>query len=234
MKLSVIVPVYNEEKTIVTILEALSKVKDVYEVVIVSDGSTDNSVKEIKKFKKSLKPILAKKFKLFEKENDGKGSAVRYGLEKVTGDYTMIQDADLEYDPEDIPALLAPIKRGRAEVIYGSRFLGPHSNLFFWHRVGNSFLNLAINMLFDTTLSDMETCYKVLPTKLFRELDIKANKFDMEPEITCKVLIRGINIFEVPISYVGRSFEDGKKITWRDGFSALWTIVRLKFLSFLQ
>ena len=164
----------------------------------------------------------------FTKENGGKGSAVRLGLTKVTGDYTMIQDADLEYDPDDIPELLKPIEKDRVEVVYGSRFLGPHSNLLFWHRVGNSFLNLLVNILYNTTLSDMETCYKVLPTKLFRELNIEANKFDMEPEITCKVLKRGYKIFEVPITYVGRDFSEGKKITWRDGLDALRVIIGLR------
>jgi glycosyltransferase involved in cell wall biosynthesis len=170
----------------------------------------------------------AKKIKYFAKENGGKGSAVRLGLTKVTGDYTMIQDADLEYDPEDISELLKPIKRHRSQVVYGSRFLGPHSNLLFWHRVGNALLNLVVNLLYNTTLSDMETCYKLLPTKLFKELDIQADKFDLEPEITCKVLKRGYNIYEVPITYVGRDFSEGKKITWRDGIDAAKVIFTLR------
>lgn len=222
MKLSVIMPVYNESSTVAKILHKLLEQKDVFEVVIVDDGSKDDSALIIKKIKDN-------RIKFFQKENGGKGSAIRYALEKVTGDYVLIQDADLEYEPADIPGLLKPIKDNKVQVVYGSRFLGPHSNLLFWHRVGNSFLNLAINILYNTTLSDMETCYKVIPTALMRELAIKASKFEIEPEITCKILKKGIRIFEVPISYVGRNFLEGKKITWRDGISALFLIFKLKF-----
>jgi len=229
IKLSAIIPVYNEERTVSQILKSISKIKEVTEIIIVDDGSTDASIKEINKTLKKLPANQSKKTKVFSKKNGGKGTAIRYGLAKVTGNYTMIQDADLEYDPDDIPALIAPIQKGKVEVVYGSRFLGPHSNLLFWHRAGNAFLNLVVNILYNTTLSDMETCYKVLPTDLFRELDITSNKFDMEPEITCKVLKKGIRIYEVPISYVGRDFSEGKKITWRDGFDALWVIITERF-----
>lgn len=221
MKLSVIMPVYNEEKTVSQILIKLLKVKDVNEVIVVNDGSMDKSLIEIKKVKDE-------RIKILDKKNGGKGSAIRLGLEKVTGDYVLIQDADLEYDPVDIPSLTKVVREGKAEVVYGSRFLGPHLNLLFWHRVGNGLLNFILNILYNTTLSDMETCYKLLPTKLFREINIKANKFDLEPEITCKILKRGYRIFEVPISYVGRDFKAGKKITWKDGFQALWTILKIK------
>lgn len=229
MKLSVIVPVYNEQATVAEILKRLVVVSVVKEVIVVNDGSTDDTDKEIKKFLKS-KTKGAKKISYFKKENGGKGTAIRFGLKKVTGDYTLIQDADLEYDPEDIPALTEHIKKGRVDVVYGSRFIGPHSNLLFWHRLGNSFLNFLVNILYDTTLTDMETCYKILPTKLFRELDIQSNKFDMEPEITCKLLKRGTKIFEVPITYVGRDFSEGKKISWRDGIEALRVIFGLRIL----
>lgn len=224
LKLSIIMPVYNEEQTVEEILKKLLKVKEVFEVVVVDDGSTDKSAKLIK-------ALASKnhKIKFFSKENSGKGSAVRYGLSKVTGNYVMIQDADLEYDPDDISAMLAPVLANKATVIYGSRFLGPHSNLLFWHRAGNFFLNLIINILYDTTLSDMETCYKLLPTDLMKELELKANGFDLEPEITCRVLEKKIRIFEVPISYVGRDFSEGKKITWEDGFAALAMILKIKF-----
>ncbi len=222
LKLSVIVPIFNEEKTVVKVLQKLLASTEVFEVVVVDDGSTDGSLKKIQQLKH-------KKLRVFSKANGGKGSAVRYGLEKVTGDYVLIQDSDLEYDPDDIPVLVEPVKKGKAEVIYGSRFLGSHSNLLFWHRVGNSFLNFVVNIMYDTTLSDMETCYKLLPTELFRSLDIKANKFDMEPEITCKMLRKKVKIYEVPITYVGRDFTEGKKITWRDGFGALWMIFKLRF-----
>jgi len=223
MKLSVIVPVYNEESTVEVILKKLLKVKEVSQVVLVDDGSTDKTPQILKKIKH-------RKLKKYHQPNNGKGSAVRLGLEKVTGDYVLIQDADLEYDPEDIPALLMPVKKGQATVVYGSRFLGPHMNLLFWHKMGNNLINLVTNILFNTTLSDLETCYKLLPTKLMRDLDLKARSFDLEPEITCKILKKGVKIFEVPISYVGRDFSEGKKITWVDGIEALWVILKLRFL----
>lgn len=222
VKLSVIVPVYNEEKTVATVLKKLVAVKDVAEIVVVDDGSQDKSGEIIKKLK-------LKKVQYFRKENGGKGSAIRYGLDKVTGNYTLIQDADLEYDPADIPLLLEPVRRDRAHIIYGSRFLGPHLNLLFWHRVGNHVLNLLVNILYNTTLSDMETCYKLIPTELFRKINLHSNNFDIEPEITCKLLRRGHWIYEVPISYVGRTFAEGKKITWKDGISAVFIILRLRF-----
>lgn len=223
MKLSVIVPAFNEEKTVAQILKKLAKIQAVSEIIVVDDGSTDNTWQAIQQLK-------LKKIKAYQKLNGGKGSAVRYGLTKVTGDYVMIQDADLEYDPEDIPVLVEAAKKDRIEVVYGSRFLGAHSNLLFWHRAGNFFLNFLLNLLYNTTLSDMETCYKLMPTELMKSLELKADKFDLEPEITCKILKKDINIFEVPVTYVGRSFEEGKKITWKDGVSALITIVRLKFV----
>jgi glycosyltransferase involved in cell wall biosynthesis len=229
MKLSAIMPVYNEEATITEILTKLTSVPTVKEVIVVNDGSTDKTEQKIKRLLSSKKKGV-KKISYFKKQNGGKGTAIRYGLKKATGDYVIIQDADLEYDPDDIPSLVKHIKKGRVDVVYGSRFLGPHSNLLFWHRVGNDFLNFLVNILYDTTLTDMETCYKVLPTDLFRELDIQSNKFDMEPEITCKLLKRGINIFEVPITYVGRDFSEGKKISWRDGIDALRVIFGLRIL----
>lgn len=218
MKLSVIMPVYNEEKTVAQVLTKLLKVPEAKEVVVVNDGSTDETKKVLSKFKD-------KKLKVIHKTNGGKGSAIIEGLKHVTGDYTLIQDADMEYDPVEIPILVKPIKEGKATVVFGSRFLGSHSNLLYWHRKGNDFLNFVVNILYDTTLSDMETCYKVIPTEVFRELNIKSKKFDMEPEITCKLLKRGVKIFEVPITYVGRDFSEGKKITWRDGIDALWVIL---------
>ncbi|MEA2056823.1 MAG: glycosyltransferase family 2 protein [Patescibacteria group bacterium] len=228
MKLSMIMPVYNEAATLEKILNKVLAVGAVTELVVVDDGSTDDSLKIAKKFKRNLSKKDRKRLKIFSKENEGKGSAVRYGLEKVSGDYVLIQDADLEYDPQDLAPMIKALEKDGVEVVFGSRFLGPHSNLLFWHRVGNLFLNLFINILYDTTLSDMETCYKLVPTDLMRELNLKANKFDLEPEITCKILKKGINIFEVPISYVGRGFEEGKKITWKDGLGAFWTIFKMK------
>lgn len=225
MKLSVLMPLYNEEKTVQQVIEKLLGQKAVKEIVVVDDGSTDQSAAIVKKLAQKNKII-----KFFQKENGGKGSAIRLALKKASGDYVLIQDADLEYDPEDIPTLLEPVLKGRAEVIYGSRFIGAHSNLLFWHRMGNTLLNFLINILYNTTLSDMETCYKLMPTKLMKSLHLSANRFDLEPEITCKILKKGIRIYEVPINYVGRDFSEGKKITWKDGFGALKMIFGLKLL----
>lgn len=219
--LSVIVPVYNEAATVAQVLKKLVKVKEVTQVVVVDDGSTDETAEEIKK-------VNSKKIAFFQKENGGKGSAVRFGLEKVTGEYTLIQDADLEYDPSDIPGLIDPIEKRGVKIVYGSRFIGPHLNLLFWHRLGNAVLNFLVNILYNTTLSDMETCYKLLPTQVFKDLHIRSNSFDMEPEITCKLLNRGYKIYEVPISYVGRDHSEGKKITWRDGIDAVRVIIALR------
>lgn len=227
LTLSIIVPVYNEEQTVATILRKLIKVKGKPQIIIVDDGSTDSSPQIIKRF------VTAQRKKghhlLFvTQKNAGKGSAIRTGLKLATGQYTLIQDADCEYDPEDIPVLLKPVEKARATVVYGSRFFGPHTNLLFWHRVGNHVLNFFVNILYNTTLSDMETCYKLVPTELLQELQITSNSFDIEPEITCKLLKRGVKIYEVPITYSGRDFSEGKKITWRDGISALYTIFALR------
>jgi len=220
-------PVYNEEKTVVIMLRRLLKQTEVSEVIVVNDGSTDGS-------HKAIESVKDKRIKYFSKQNGGKGSAIRFGLSKVSSEYVMIQDADLEYDPADIPALITPIIQGKNEIVYGSRFLGPHLNLLFWHRVGNELLNFTVNILYNTTLSDMETCYKVMPTELMRKLNIQARGFDIEPEVTCKLLRRGYRIYEVPISYVGRDFSEGKKITWRDGFDALRVIFGLRLLPYYK
>jgi glycosyltransferase involved in cell wall biosynthesis len=161
--------------------------------------------------------------------NRGKGAAIRTGLAQVTGDLVLIQDADLEYSPEDWPKLLAPIFSGRARVVYGSRFTGERRNMLFLHWVGNRFLSLVTNVLYNTTLSDMETCYKLIDRDLIRDIRLRSDRFDFEPEITAKLLRQGVRIYEVPISYTGREFNEGKKITWRDGLVALWTLVKYRF-----
>ena len=224
MKLSLIMPVYDEEATVEQTIKKVLKQKKVFELIVVDDGSRDKTPKILQKLTAKNK----RRLRIFRKRNGGKGSAVQAGLKKVRGDYVLIQDADCEYDPADISALLKPIREKKAEIVYGSRFLGPHSNLLFWHRVGNTFLNFLTNLLYNTTLSDMETCYKLLPTKIFRSLKIRSNDFGIEPEITCKLLRQKVRIYEVPISYVGRDFSQGKKMNWKHGFSALWTIVRLR------
>ena len=215
-------PVFNEERTVLLVLKKLVRVSAIKVIIVVDDGSTDTTLRKLKK-------ISSKKIKVFHKKNGGKGSAIQCGLRKVTSEYVLIQDADLEYDPDDIPRLIAPIEKRGVKIVFGSRFLGPHLNLLFWHWVGNHLLNTIVNLLYNTTLSDLETCYKVLPTNVFRSLQISSNNFDIEPEITCKLLRKGYKIFEVPITYMGRDYSEGKKITWRDGFSALQTIIWLRF-----
>lgn len=223
MKLSVIVPAYNEEVTVAKLLKKLVKQKEVKEVVVVDDFSNDKTVQEIQKVK-------SKKIKLVRHtENKGKGFAIRTGLVEITGDYVLIQDADLEYDPEDIASMVEPVVKEKATVVYGSRFTGPRKNMFFWHMLGNRLLSLLVNVLYNTTISDMETCYKLLPTQLWKDLNLKENDFAIEPEVTCKVLNRKIFIYETPISYTGRTFEEGKKITWRDGLKAVFIILKYRF-----
>lgn len=223
MKLSIIIPVYNEPKTIGEIIRQVKAVKGFEkEIIVVDDGSIDETSKVIKQFK-DIKVIR-------HKTNRGKGSAIRTGIAAATGDYVMIQDADLEYDPQDILKLVEPIKQGKAEVVYGSRFTGPRRNMFFWHWMGNQLLTLVTNMLYNTTLSDMETCYKLMPVSLAKSLNLRAKRFEFEPEVTAKILKRGIRIWEVPISYAGREYHEGKKISWKDGIPALWALLKYRFV----
>jgi len=223
-KLSVIVPVYNEANTVVEIVRRMRQVDLPVdrEIILVDDGSTDGTRSVLPHLQDSTVRIVE------HDVNRGKGAAVRTGLRHATGDLVLIQDADLEYDPEDWPRLLQPVLRGKATVVYGSRFTGERRNMLFWHWVGNRFLSLVTNVLYNTTLSDMETCYKLVDRSLMDDLALRADKFDLEPEITAKILRRGVRIYEVPISYAGREFHEGKKITWRDGFSALWTLVKFR------
>jgi glycosyltransferase involved in cell wall biosynthesis len=225
-KLSVIVPVYNERTTLVEVLRRMRAVElpdgiD-REIIIVDDGSTDGTREVLRQLGDSTVRVI------LHDGNRGKGAAVRTGIEAASGDYILIQDADLEYDPDDWPTMIAPVQRGRARVVYGSRFTGERRNMLFLHWVGNRMLSLVTNMLYNTTLSDMETCYKLVDRSLMLDLGLRSNRFDIEPEITAKILKRRIRIYEVPISYTGREFDEGKKITWRDGFAALWTLVKFR------
>ena len=220
IRLSVLVPAYNEEHTIVRLLRALLKEKDVFEVIVVDDASTDKTFALASSVKNKRIRVIR------HTTNQGKGMAIQTALRNVTGNYVLIQDADLEYDPKEIPILLAPIRSGRAKIVYGSRFFGAHTNMFYWHYVGNKLLNFFVNILYDTILSDLETCYKVIPAQLMRDLQLHENDFRIEPEITCKLLRRGERIFEVPITYVGRTYAEGKKITWIDWFLAVQTILK--------
>ena len=225
--LSVIVPVLNERTTLIEIVRRM-RVVDLpmdREIIIVDDGSTDGGDKVMATLEDSTVRVLR------HSVNRGKGAAVRTALGVARGDLILIQDADLEYDPEDWPKLLAPILRGRAQVVYGSRFTGERKNMLFWHWVGNHFLSLVTNVLYNTTLSDMETCYKLFDRKVLDGISLRADRFDFEPEVTAKILKRGYRIYEVPISYTGREPGEGKKITWRDGFGALVALVRYRFVN---
>ena len=225
-KLSVIVPIFNERNTVVEIMRRMRAVELPIECefILVDDGSSDGTRQVLQQLGDSTVRVVN------HAANQGKGAAIRTGLEHVSGDLVLIQDADLEYDPEDWPKLLAPIFRGKAIVVYGSRFTGERRNMLFLHWMGNRMLSLVTNVLYNTTLSDMETCYKLFDRKVFDGVTIRSDRFDFEPEITAKVLRKGVRIYEVPISYTGREFHEGKKITWRDGFAALYALVKFRFV----
>jgi glycosyltransferase involved in cell wall biosynthesis len=241
VKLSVLMPVYNEIETIAEILRRVRSVELTVpvgygalngdqvvldrEIVIVDDGSTDGTREYLAGIAGDADLAV-----IFHDRNQGKGAAVRTGIESASGDILLIQDADLEYDPREYPDLLQPILEGRSEVVYGSRFRGgPTKAMFFWHMVGNRFLTLVTNLLYDTILSDMETCYKVFTRSVAEQLELKASGWGFDPEITAQILRRGYRIYEVPISYTGREFSEGKKLSWRDGLTVLWTLVRCRF-----
>ena len=224
--LSIIVPVFNERSTVAEIVRRMRSVDLPVEreIVIVDDGSYDGTADVLTQLRDSTVRVVK------HAQNRGKGAAIRTGLESATGDLVLVQDADLEYDPEDWPRLLAPVLKGRARVVYGSRFTGERRNLLFLHWVGNRFLSLVTNILYNSTLSDMETCYKLFDRHVLDGMRLTADRFDFEPEFTAKVLRRGIRIYEVPISYAGREPDEGKKITWHDGLTALWTLVKYRFV----
>jgi glycosyltransferase involved in cell wall biosynthesis len=232
--LSVVVPVFNEEPTVVTLLgrvvaAPLPAAITGLELVVVDDHSSDGSWEKLQEYDLPDRgddvAVTLQRFR--HDTNRGKGAALRTGLEASTGDILLVQDADLEYSPGDYPDLLQPIIDGAADVVYGSRFLGgPHRVLFFWHYQGNRFLTLLSNMLTDLNLTDMETCYKVFTRQVLERLRLVSDRFGFEPEFTAKVSRLGCRIFEVPISYYGRTYEEGKKISWRDGIAAIWSILR--------
>jgi len=219
MRLSVVIPVYNEAETILQILKKVEEASFDKEIVVVDDASTDKTRQLLEKFGEGIKV-------LFHETNQGKGAAIRTALSHVTGDIVIIQDADLEYDPSEYPQLIAPILEGKADVVYGSRFLGrPHRVLLFWHSVGNKILTTLSNMLTNLNLTDMETGYKVFRAEVLRRIKIESKRFGFEPEITAKIAKLGCRIYEVPISYWGRDYSEGKKINWRDGIAAIYWII---------
>jgi len=226
-KLSVVVPVYNERNTLVEVLRRMRAVElpdgIEREIIVVDDGSTDGTRDVLRQLGDSTVRIV------MLDTNQGKGAALRTGFGHATGEFVLVQDADLEYDPEDWPKLLNPVLRGRARVVYGSRFTGERRNMLLLHWIGNRFLSMTTNVLYNTTLSDMETCYKLIERTLIDDMKLESNRFDIEAEMSAKILKRGIRIYEVPISYSGREFDEGKKITWRDGFSALYTLIKYRF-----
>jgi len=221
--LSVVMPVYNERTTVEEIIRRVLAVPLRIELIVVDDGSSDGCGDLLQQLQQELT------FKLVRQKNGGKGSALRRGFTEVTGDLVVIQDADLEYSPEEFPQLIDLICQGKADVVYGSRFLGRHRVFLFTHYMGNRFLTFLTNVLYNTMLTDMETCYKVMRTEVLRSMTLESNGFGIEPELTAKIFRRKLRVYEVPISYDGRGYDEGKKIGWRDGVVAVWVLLKYRF-----
>jgi glycosyltransferase involved in cell wall biosynthesis len=225
MKVSFLIPAYNEARTIAEVVERVSLLPFEKELIVIDDGSTDGTSEILAEVAAGRDDI-----RVIRQANRGKGAALRAGIPHITGEIVVIQDADLEYDPAEVPMLIEPIQRGRADVVYGSRLSGgrPQRAYLFWHMIGNRFLSLVTGALYNTTLTDMETGYKAFRADILKALDLREDDFAIEPEITAKICKQHLRIYEVPIAYYGRSYEEGKKITWRDGFKALWVLIRIR------
>ena len=221
MRVSFLIPAFNEEATIGEVLDRIAMLGLDAQVVVVDDGSSDRTAEIAEEHGATV----------IRQANAGKGAAIRAAIGAIDGDVAVIQDADMEYDPAEVPELIEPIVRGVADVVYGSRLRGgkPQRAYLFWHLLGNRFLSLLTSVLYNTTLSDMETGYKAFRADLLRSLELRENRFGLEPEITAQICKRKLRIYELPISYYGRTFEEGKKITWRDGFRAIWVLLRVRF-----
>jgi glycosyltransferase involved in cell wall biosynthesis len=225
MRISFLVPSYNERATILEVLDRIEALGLDRQLVIVDDGSTDGTFDLLREWEDGREGVV-----VLRQENRGKGAAIRAAIPHVDGDIAVIQDADMEYDPAEVPRLIQPIVDGVADVVYGSRLSGgmPQRAYLFWHLVGNRFLSLLTGVLYNTTLSDMETGYKAFRTDVLRSLDLRQDDFSIEPEITAKVCKRKLRVYQLPISYYGRTYDEGKKITWRDGFRAVWVLLRTR------
>jgi glycosyltransferase involved in cell wall biosynthesis len=225
VRVSFLVPAYNEASTIVEVLDRVSELEVDKQIVVVDDGSTDGTGELVERWRDGRDEVV-----LIRKPNGGKGSAVRAAISHAEGDIAVIQDADLEYDPADVPALIEPIERGVADVVFGSRLSGgrPQRVYLFWHLLGKRFLSLLTNVLYNTTLSDMETGYKAFRIEVLRSLDLRQDDFGIEPEITAKICKRNLRVYELPIAYYGRTYAEGKKITWKDGFKAIRVLLGVR------
>jgi glycosyltransferase involved in cell wall biosynthesis len=226
MRVSFLIPAFNERRTILEVLDRIDALDLEAQIIVVDDGSTDGTADVVESWRSGRDSLV-----LVRQANAGKGAAIQAAIPYVDGDIAVIQDADMEYDPVDVPALIEPIERGVADVVFGSRLAGgrPQRAYLFWHLVGNRFLSLLTSLLYNTTLSDMETGYKAFRAEVLRSLDLRQKDFSIEPEITGKVCKRNLRVYELPIAYYGRTYAEGKKITWRDGFKAVWVLVAVRF-----
>jgi len=225
MRISFLIPSYNERGTILEVLDRIEALGLDRQLIVIDDGSTDGTSDLLREWQQGREGVV-----LLRQENAGKGAAIRAAIPHLDGEIAVIQDADMEYDPADVPALVEPIERGVADVVFGSRLSGgrPQRAYLFWHLVGNRFLSLLTGLLYNTTLSDMETGYKAFRADVIRGLDLRQSDFSIESEITAKVCKRKLRVYQLPISYYGRTYEEGKKITWRDGFKAIWVLLRIR------